>query len=153
MIASYYERYLGRPADSGGFATFLTFFAEGADAEQVQAAILGSPEFANRSGGSESGFVSALYQDLLHRTVDPSGLATFTGQLATGTARSTVAEELLTSAEYRSDLINSYYEAYLGRPADSGGLATFLGQFAQGVTDDAVQADLLSSEEFYAEAQ
>ena len=116
MIASYYERYLGRPADSGGFATFLTFFAEGADAEQVQAAILGSPEFANRSGGSESGFVSALYQDLLHRTVDPSGLATFTGQLATGTARSTVAEELLTSAEYRSDLINFVLRG-VSRPA------------------------------------
>ena len=153
MIASYYEHYLGRPADTGGFATFLTLFAQGADAENVQAAIIGSTEFANRSGGTASGFVSALYEDLLNRPVDPAGLATFTGQLATGAARSDVAEELLTSAEYRSDLIASYYQTYLGRPADSGGIATFLAQFAQGASSDAVQADLLSSGEFYAKSQ
>ncbi len=153
MIATYYEQYLGRPADAGGFATFLTFFAQGATAEQVQAAIIGSAEFANRSGGSASGFVSALYQDLLNRPVDPAGLATFTGQLAGGATRTAVAAELLNSAEYRSDLINSYYEAYLGRPADSGGLATFLSQFAQGAGNDAVQADLLGSGEFYADSQ
>ncbi len=153
MIASYYEQYLGRPADPGGFATFLTFFAQGADAESVQASIIGSAEFANRSGGSPTGFVSALYHDVLNRPVDPSGLATFTGQLATGTTRTAVAEELLTSAEYRSDLIASYYQAYLGRPADAGGISTFLNQFAQGAGNDAVQADLLSSGEFYAESQ
>ncbi len=153
LIASYYEQYLGRAADEGGFTTFLTLFGQGGSDETVQAAILGSTEFANRTGGSDSGFVSALYQDLLNRTVDAAGLATFSGQLATGMSRSAVAGELLTSTEYRRDLINAYYEAYLGRPADSSGIATFVGQFAQGASNDAVQADLLSSEEFYAGSQ
>jgi hypothetical protein len=109
LIASYYQQYLGRPADAGGITTFLTLFSQGARAENVQAAIIGSAEFANRSGGSDVGFVAALYQDLLNRPVDPTGLATFTGQLATGTTRSAVAEELLTSTEYHSDLVASYY--------------------------------------------
>ena len=74
--------------DAGGIATFLNLFAHGATAEDVQAAIMGSAEFANRSDGSDSGFVGALYQDLLNRPVDAAGLATFTGQLATGTTRS-----------------------------------------------------------------
>ena len=152
LISLYYQQYLGRLADSGGFATFLTLFTRGADDENVQAAILGSTEFANRSGGSASGFVGALYEDLLNRPADPGGLATFTGQLATGTTRTTVAEELLTSPEYRSDLIASYYQAYLGRPADGGGIGTFLVQFAQGASNDDVQADLLGSAEFSADA-
>ena len=152
LIASYYQQYLGRPADAGGMATFLTLFSQGASAESIQAAIIGSAEFANRSGGSDSGFIAALYQDLLNRPVDAAGLTTFTGQLATGTGRSAVAEELLTSAEYRSDLIASYYQAYLDRPADGGGISTFLGQFAQGASNDAVQAALLGSAEFYADS-
>jgi hypothetical protein len=153
LIASYYQQYLSRPADAGGIATFLNLFTHGADAENVQAAMVGSAEFANRSGGSAVGFVSALYQDLLNRPVDAAGLATFTGQLATGTTRSAVAEELLTSAEYRSDLIASYYQAYLGRPADAGGISTFLAQFTQGASNDAVQAALLGSGEFYTESE
>jgi hypothetical protein len=152
LIASYYQQYLGRPADGGGIATFLTLFSHGASAENVQAAIMGSAEFANRSGGSDDGFVAALYQDLLNRPVDAAGLATFTGQLATGTSRSAVVEELLTSTEYRNDLIASYYQAYLDRPADGGGISTFLGQFAQGASNDAVQASLLGSAEFYADS-
>jgi Domain of unknown function (DUF4214)/Bacterial Ig-like domain (group 3) len=152
LITSYYQQYLGRPADAGGIATFLTLFSQGASAGNIQAAIIGSAEFANRSGGSDGGFVAALYQDLLNRPVDAAGLATFTGQLATGTTRRAVVEELLTSTEYRSDLIASYYQTYLDRPADGGGISTFLGQFAQGASNDAVQAALLSSAEFYAES-
>jgi hypothetical protein len=153
LVASYYLQYLGRPADGGGISTFLTLFAQGADAENVQAAIMGSAEFANRSGGSAREFVGALYQDLLNRPVDAAGLATFTGQLATGASRSAVAEELLNSAEYRSDLVASYYQAYLGRPADDGGKSTFLTQFARGASNDDVQAALLSSGEFYAKSE
>jgi hypothetical protein len=153
LIASYYQQYLGRPADAGGLATFLDLFSQGASAESIQAAIIGSAEFANRSEGSNDGFVGGLYQYLLDRPVDAVGLATFTGQLATGTTRSAVAEEMLTSTEYRSDLIGSYYQAYLGRPADVGAISTFLGQFAQGAGNDAVQAAILGSAEFYTESE
>jgi hypothetical protein len=134
-------------------ATFLELFSQGASAENVQAAIIGSAEFTNRSGRSDDGFVAALYQDFLNRPVDAVGLAIFTGQLATGTNRSAVTEELLTSTEYRSDLIGSYYQAYLGRPADVGAISTLLGQFAQGASTDAVQAALLGSAEFYTESE
>jgi hypothetical protein len=147
LVASYYQQYLGRPADAGGIATFVNMFTQGADAESVQAAIIASAEFADRSGGSDSGFVAALYQDLLNRPVDAGGLATFAEQLATGISRTAVAEELLTSAEYRSDLVASYSQSYLGRPADGGGITTFLAQFAPGASNDAVQAALLGSGE------
>jgi hypothetical protein len=153
LIASYYQQYLGRPADAGGLATFLDLMSQGATAEDIQAAIVGSAEFANRSKGLDDGIVAALYQDLLNRPVDTAGLATFTGQLASGTTRSAVAEELLTSDEYRSDLIASYFHAYLDRPADGGADTTFLSQFAQGASDDDVQAALLGSAEFYAKSR
>ena len=152
LIASFYQEYLGRSADAGGFATFLSLFAQGGSAEDVQAAIVGSTEYLNHSGGSAAGFLSDLYLEILNRPADAAGMATFTGQLSTGTTRRTVAAEILGSTEYRSDLIDSYYQSYLGRPADGGGISTFLTLFAQGATNTAVQSALLGSGEFYAEA-
>ncbi len=96
----------------------------------------------------DAAFICALYQDVLGRTADATGLATYETQLSTGTPRAAVAEELLTSTEHRRDLIASYYEQYLGRAADNGGFTTFLTLFAQGGSDESVQAAILGSTEY-----
>jgi hypothetical protein len=148
QIARYYENYLGRPADAGGIATFLSLYGQGASDEAVQAALLGSTEFFNHAGGNATGFVGALYEDLLGRPADAGGLATYTAQLSAGLSRSAVADEILTSTEYDSDLISSYYVAYLNRPADPGGITTFVSLYGHGANDEAVQEVILDSTEF-----
>jgi Bacterial Ig-like domain (group 3)/Domain of unknown function (DUF4214) len=153
QISSYYKAYLGRPADTSGMATFLSLFNQGASDQAVQANILGSPEFLNHAGGGAIGYVNALYGDLLGRSADAGGVVTYTAQISAGISRSVVADEILTSTEYHSDLISSYYEMYLTRPADPGGMATFLALFNHGANDEVVQELILDSPEFYLRSQ
>ena len=44
-MGSYYQTYLGRPADNGGLAVFVTALQQGATDQQVIADIVGSPEY------------------------------------------------------------------------------------------------------------
>ena len=59
-------------------------------------------------------FLCTAYSDLLGRVPDSSDLAYWDAQLAGGASRSAVAYDIVTSAEYRSDLISGYYQAFLG---------------------------------------
>src|SRR5207245_1722122 len=115
---------LHRSADSGGLTSFVSFLSGGGTVEQVQAMIAGSGEyFANRGGGTNGGFVDALYRDALNRAADAGGRAAFLAALANGMSRQAVADAIFHSDEYRQDLIQSYYQRFLHRPADSGGLS------------------------------
>jgi hypothetical protein len=100
LVQDYYKAYLGRPADPSGLATCVNALGAGATDEQVQAFLLGSPEYLQRNGNTTSGFLSALYLNVFGRQIDPSGDATFTAQLNAGVSRQTVALEILSSKEY-----------------------------------------------------
>ncbi len=63
----------------------------GARADQVHAVILGSDEYFANHGGTDSGFVSGLYQDLLGRAPNDGELALWTNWLAAGHSRSDAA--------------------------------------------------------------
>jgi hypothetical protein len=93
-------------------------------------------------------FVRRVYPDVLGRGVDPSGLQTWVGMIVNGTPFGTVASDILTSAEHRTQQINGYYEKYLGRPVDAGGLGNWLSQFKGGATEETVQLGILQSAEF-----
>jgi uncharacterized delta-60 repeat protein len=127
VVNSLYMKYLNRGADAGGLATYTAFLASGGTDEQVAAALAGSQEyFQNRGGSSNNGFLTALYQDVLNRAIDPSGLASFTQLLASGTSRTAVAAMLLDSTEYLTNLVQGFYVKYLRRAADPGGLSGFV---------------------------
>src|SRR5207253_3690630 len=116
----------------------------------VEAIIAGSPEyFSVRAGGTNDGFINAIYSDLLHRAPDPGGQATFSQFLKTGTTAQAAAL-ILGSPEYKQDLVDSFYVQFLHRHADANGLATFTGLLESGVRDEVVIADILSSAEYMA---
>ena len=106
--------------------------------------------------------VRALYQDLLGRPVDASGLATWTGLLGRGVSQSALVASLTKSGEYvrlrvgqpkKPSLQEASQEAYwevLGRAPDAGGLAAWSREILAGrVPVDDVQRRLYSSQEFY----
>jgi hypothetical protein len=96
------------------------------------------------------GFVAQAYQDLLHRAVDPGGLAFWSGLLNQGAiSRTQLAASIEASTEYRSDVVDALYLHYLHRHADSGGLAFFVPAMAGGMTDEQVAAILAGSPEYY----
>jgi hypothetical protein len=121
VLNGLYEKYLNRPVDSVGVAAFLPLL-QSSGQEAVAAAILGSAEFYADAGGTNQGFVEALYQDVLGRTADAGGLANDLAALSFGASRQQVALGLLASPEEARDVVEQAYQTYLGRPADPAGL-------------------------------
>jgi hypothetical protein len=149
-VRNLFTRFLKRQADAGGLNAFTTALANGATIEQVEAALVGSPEyFQSRGGGTNNGFLDAIYQDALNRAVDSAG-RTFFGQLfANGATTTQVATLIFTSDEFRTNLVQGFYQTFLHRAADSGGLATFVGLLRQGRRDEEVVAGIASSDEYF----
>jgi uncharacterized delta-60 repeat protein len=127
-VQALYQQYLHRPADTGGLGIFSSFLASGGTREQVATILIGSPEyFQNRGGGTNDGFLNALYGDALNRAPDLAGRTQFDAALASGTTTGQIAALILSSTEYKTDLVQSYYQRFLHRSADAGGLAFFVG--------------------------
>jgi hypothetical protein len=149
-VESLYRQYLHRDADANGLAGFSQFLANGGTVEQAAAILAGSAEYYQvRGGGTDAGFLAALYQDSLGRAADGPGQAAFQAALASGWSRSQVAAALLASTEYREQLVQGDYQRLLLRPADSSGLAAFLGALQGGARDEDVIAAIAGSAEYW----
>jgi uncharacterized protein (TIGR03118 family) len=154
VVQQIYNALLHRGADPSGLTTFTNFLANGGTVEQIQAILAGSAEYLQtRGGGTNDGFLDALFQDAFNRTVDPSGRSGFDQALANGVSRAQVAASIFSSAEFQQDLVQNYYQRFLHRPADSGGLSGFLTALQQGTRDEQVIAAMVGSDEYFARLQ
>jgi uncharacterized protein (TIGR03118 family) len=154
VVQQLYNSLLHRPADASGLSTFANFLANGGTVEQAQAIIASSTEyFQTRGGGTNDGFLDALYKDAFNRAVDSSGRSAFDRALASGVTRAQVATIIFTSAEFRQDLVQSDYQRFLRRAADSGGLSGFTAALQQGVRDEQIILAMVSSDEYSARLQ
>ena len=150
VVENLYEQYLGRAADPSGLSTGLAILNAGGTDEDVATFLTASPEyFQNRAGGSNDGFLNALYHDALGRAIDSSGQATYTRALNAGASRAVVATAVFTSIEYRIDLVNGYYQTFLRRAPDNGGLGSFVGDLDTGSSDEVVIAAIVGSDEYF----
>lgn len=97
--------------------------------------------------------VQALYEDLLGRTVDASGLRTWTNQLLAGNPPAVVVDTLTRSGEYRRVRITQAYQEVFGRAPDAAGLSMWTQEVASGrLGIDDVKRRLLDSGEFFSRA-
>jgi Domain of unknown function (DUF4214) len=150
-VRGLYTQFLHRAADSAGLAGFTNFLANGGTVEQVEAIMVGSPEyFQHRGGGTNDGFLNALYQDALNRAVDPTGRAAFDMALAQGTTTGMVAADVFGGREFQQDLVRGFYQSLLNRAADTAGLNSFVNALQHGETDQQVIAAIAGSDEFFA---
>jgi PKD repeat protein len=153
VVQNWYNLLLHRPADPTGLTGFTTFLAQGGTEQQIAALLAGSNEyFTVRGGGTNDGFLTALYQDALGRAVDTAGRAAWDQALASGTTRQQVAAAIFASGEYDTDLVQNYYQTYLGRAADTAGLNSFVGSLQNGATDESVILAIVTSNEYFARA-
>jgi hypothetical protein len=151
-----YEQLLHHAADPSGIAYWLSALASGDDMEHVEAAILASDEyFRTRAGGTSSGYLSALYGDVLGRGVDPAAAA-FYGQIPglgglanefSTSLRESIAASVLTSPEAYQGVVQGFYQAYLHRPADAAGLAFWVSALQRGTPQGQVLAAIAGSDE------
>jgi len=152
LVGFFYQYLLGRAADPGGLATWVGLLNAGWSDQAVLEGIMGSPEFYTHAGGTPSGFVTALYGDLLGRAPDGGGLATWVARVNAGVNRNAVVAGILSSNEYETNFVEGEYEHLLDRAADPGGLAGWVSALAGGASYEQVIAGIVGSPEFYAHA-
>jgi autotransporter-associated beta strand protein len=151
VVQRLYQRFLHRAAEPSGLTGFTQFLAGGGTIEQAQSIITGSAEyFQTRAGGTNDGFLNALYGDVLNRAVDPGGRDGWTAALTAGASRAAVAAAIFGSLEYRQDLVQSLYPLFLRRAVDPSGLSFFSSALQTGTRDEQVNAIILGSDEYSA---
>jgi hypothetical protein len=97
----------------------------------------------------EETFVAQLYQDLLGRAPDPSGLAFWSGLLAQHVTRVQVTMAIESSVEYHAHVVDQLYLRFLARTADGNGLAAFTAFLNAGGTLEQVETAILTSPEYF----
>jgi hypothetical protein len=132
----------------------VTALSQGADFADVRAGLLASDTFYQAAGGTDSGFVTRLYQTVVERPPTDDELNAAVAQLGT-LSRQDVARNLLESQEAASTLVGHWFADYLGGNTPSladigaGQGMDFWATRLQAYADPpAVLAELLSSQEF-----
>ncbi|HEY2705903.1 MAG TPA: putative Ig domain-containing protein [Candidatus Dormibacteraeota bacterium] len=106
------------------------------------------------AGSTNASWLHNAYVTLMGRDADPAAFAYWLDRLNHGTARTTVAEALASSPEYRTDVIGGtstvpgFYQQYLARPTDLGGVVFWLGYMAAGHSLEQVRTGFLGSAEY-----
>jgi probable HAF family extracellular repeat protein len=148
-----YWGLLRRPADPGALNASVAFLEAGGPVKQLQAMVLGSAEyFQRRGGGTNAGFLAALYRDTLGRAIDPGGAAFFGHAMANSTSRTAVALAVMGSQESDAAEAQALYRQFLRRAADPGGSGFFTNVLQRGTTNEGAAAGILASGEFLADA-
>ncbi|HEV3079935.1 MAG TPA: hypothetical protein VGY66_09155 [Gemmataceae bacterium] len=107
LLDGLYVKVLNRLPDVGGRNSFINLLQNGGTIEQVINTMVTAPEF-NVLTGTDSGFVQGLYSRLLGRVGSNAEIAGWVSQLPT-LGRSGVANAILKSAEFRTDVVRQFY--------------------------------------------
>jgi hypothetical protein len=149
LVSGWYQKYLGRAADPAGLAGNVAALAAGTPDEQIIANLVGSGEYFAHHMSTNLGFLQAAYIDILGRALDSAGQTAFLNELASGVSRTTVALQLLSSTEYRSNLVGGFYTKLLGRSGTSADIAGWVAVLAAGGTDEQVINAFLTTGEYF----
>jgi hypothetical protein len=132
----------------------LLFLSGGGTDQELQASLLGSPEYFADQSNNNMAFVQSLYFKLLNRPGTSLEVVPFVTLLTTtSTTRMQVASDLLSTTEYEQELLNSYLQQYLHRGFSSSDTFFFLLQLEAPVASELVQSEILGSQEYYDLAQ
>jgi hypothetical protein len=153
LVTNLYTTYLSRQPDAAGVAYWVNFLLQGGTVEDLKVAFLGSTEFFARAGGTDQGFLTALYSAVLGRAIDSASAQSFETLLSQGFSVSQIAAIVVKSNEAMTDQVESDYEALLGRAGETAGVQHWVTALELGATDEMVIADFLGSAEFASEIQ
>ena len=154
LVRSWYQSYLGRPAQNGEEQPFVQLLAAGQSEEQVLSVLLGSGEFyalaqtVVGSGSADARFVQALMLDLWNRAGSPDEVATLVGQLPQ-LGRSGLALVLLQSPEFRTDQFEGYFNSLLHRPPSAADAAALTALVDSGMDIRSVRFVFETTPEFF----
>jgi hypothetical protein len=145
LIDSYYQNFLGRAADSDGTRYWTSVLANGGDTTTLTVGITTGAEYG-RNHPTDAAFVQSLYENVLGRQASAEEVSYWTGALAGGVSRASVAAAFPTSPESLKQSVEEFYQVFLQRPADAGGLAYWVGQAQKQGLAEALPRILSTSE-------
>ncbi|AGA25104.1 S8 family serine peptidase [Singulisphaera acidiphila] len=137
-----------------GIPTTVTLVPNGTSDYDLLAKILATDDFYNGYGGTNTGFVTGLYQTLLGRDPEPAGLASWVGRLNSGQTRIQVIETFERTPEALQVKVAHWYQDTLGWNASLAqlkfdpGVIYWSTLLAAGQTDNAVLARILSTNDY-----
>ncbi len=154
QVQAAYRSLLNRAADPQGLAGAVGFLLAGGTVEQLQAAIMGSPEYlAVRGGGTSAGFLAAGFADALGRAPSSGEDLVGLALLGAGLPRDLLAAVLLESPGGLTHRVQGFYQTYLHRAADPAGMSALVGGLERGLRDETALALLLGSDEYFADTE
>jgi Hint domain/Domain of unknown function (DUF4214) len=155
LVKSWFGQFFGRVPNASEIDQYTGQLIAGATEETVQAGLLGSVEFYQDAGGTDAGFVAALFRDVLDRSPAAAETNSWVGQIevleaqeSDVDARTQVALDILTSHEHVADDLKGWFETFLHRPPAPIDTATY-GYLQQTAGDQTVVASILGSNEFF----
>ncbi len=150
-VTALYQQALGRNPDAGGLAYWVERLRRGTLVNAIAAQIYGSAEFYGLAGGTTDGFITELYDRILHRAPDSAGLAFWRSEVG-ARGRPRVAADFFASIESRRDRVTRLYAEILDRAPDVAGREYWAGRLRT-TNDVRLAASLASTPEFYELAQ
>jgi beta-glucanase (GH16 family) len=162
-----YEATLGRAPDQEGLTNWVNILDSGTSLQTVASDFVGSQEFQSTYGSlTNSGFVTLIYNNVLHRAPDSGGLSYWTGLLNSG--QDTRAQVVTGFSESSEDITDSaaavgqglwvgnpdaadvarLYDTVFSRLPDFSGLAYWTGVMEGGASLQSVANGFVGSVEF-----
>jgi hypothetical protein len=152
QVDQFYQTYLHRAADPLGRAFWVGALQGGMSEEQVEAGFLTSQEYL-QTHATATAYLSGLYNDVLGRAPDVTGLDAWQAAVQGGLSRAALAMDFLQSIEDDTEMVAHNYSHYLGRTGQSGEDAGWVALLQSGqLTPAQVAEAFLASDEFFAKA-
>ncbi|HMJ75588.1 MAG TPA: DUF4394 domain-containing protein [Iamia sp.] len=148
VVDDLFEAVLRRTADAAS-RSFFVGRLERIGRQKVMADLLASAEHrATQGGGTDAGWIDALYRDALGRPADAAGRQYFLQQLDAGRTRGSIASFFTGGAEGRTALVRRLMAELLRRPADAPSIGYYAGRLAAGTSVERVIALIASAPEY-----
>ncbi len=154
VVREAYRRILGREADAVGLAGWTAFLAQGGTSQRLDVLLFDSVEFFQvQGGGTNDGYLQALYRIVLNRTVDGLGQQLWSARFAANSPRGAIAEEIVASTEAQQRVVDQIFRTYLRRAPETAALNAFVTALQNGsATRELVIAAVTASTEYYQRA-
>ncbi len=115
VVDDAYQAMLGRPADAAGRAFWTRRLQASGRYDQLLADLAASTEFWSKSGSTDGGTVTRIYERLLDRSPDQGGFDFWVGRLEDGTSRRALVLTLANQSEPLGALVDDAYDEILDR--------------------------------------
>lgn len=142
-----YSTILDRRTGTGERDFWAHQLAAGTTPDSVRASLAGSNEFFRAAGGTDTGFVDAVYRKILGRSADAAGRAYMLGRLRAGDSPRSVAARLVSSDEGVGHHVVQAFQQVLSRTPDASTTRYWSGRFRT-YGELSVLAQLGASNEF-----